>query len=140
MVHFSFSILMLHSKCMVLLHLKNKILCSRFLSHHSYSDFIYLVIETPTSYLNFEIQKQLKVSLKFGNYFDEHHVQKLRVGVHVCLSLKQDMVKNTLKSFVRENKFHTYLIRKTLPAVERVRKFHDKRKAPSYQTIAEGCA
>ena len=48
---------------MVLLHLKHKIICSWFLSHHSYSDFIYHAIEIPTSYLNFEIQKLLKATL-----------------------------------------------------------------------------
>ena len=32
--------LMLYSEPMVLLHLKHKILCSWFLSHHGYSDFI----------------------------------------------------------------------------------------------------
>ena len=61
---------------MVLLHSKHKILCSRFLSHHSYSDFIYYVIEIPTSYRNFEIQKLLKTILEFGNHLVEHHFQK----------------------------------------------------------------
>ena len=46
-VHFSVSVLMLNSECMVLLHLKHKIICSWFLSHHSYSDFIYHVTEIP---------------------------------------------------------------------------------------------
>ena len=35
------------------------------------------------------------------------------------------MVKNDIKSFVRENNFHTYLTRETLPAEERVSKFHN---------------
>ena len=46
------------------------------------------------------------------------------------------MVKNTEKSFERENKFHTYLTRETLPAEERVSKFHTHRKTPCYQTFA----
>ena len=52
---------------------------------------------------------------------------------------KLEMVqgKNTVKSFVRENKFHTYLTRETLPAEERVRKFHKHGKTPSYQTLAD---
>ena len=80
-VHLSVSILMLYSERMVLLHLKHKILCSWFLSHHGYSDLIYRVIETPTTYLKFEIQKLLKATLEFGNHFDKHHGQKERVGV-----------------------------------------------------------
>ena len=60
----------------VLLHLKHKILCSWFLSHHSYSDLIYHGIEIPKIYLNFEIQKLLRATLEFGNHFDENHVQK----------------------------------------------------------------
>ena len=61
---------------MVLLHLKHQIICSWFLSHHSYSDVIYHAIEIPTSYLNFEIQKLLRATLEFGNHFDENHVHK----------------------------------------------------------------
>ena len=57
------------------------ILCSWFLSHHNYSDFIYHVIETPTTYLKFEIQKLLKATLEFGNHFDKHHGHKERVDV-----------------------------------------------------------
>ena len=37
---------------------------------------------------------------------------------------------------MRENKFHTYLTRETLPAEERVSKFHNHGKTPSYQTFA----
>ena len=81
-LRFSVSILMFHSECMVLLNLKHKILCSWFLSHHSYSDFIYHVIEIPSSYLHFEIQKLSKATFEFGNQFDEHYVhQKWSVGV-----------------------------------------------------------
>ena len=47
------------------------------------------------------------------------------------------MIKNTVKSFVRQNKFHSYLTRETLPAEERVRKFHNHGKTPSYQTFAD---
>ena len=47
------------------------------------------------------------------------------------------MVKNTEKSFVRENKFHTYLTRETLSAEERVSKFHNHGKTPSSQTFAD---
>ena len=51
-------------------------------------------------------------------------------------TLKWDIViKNTVKSFVRENNFHTYLTRETLPAEERVSKFHNHGKTPSYQTF-----
>ena len=44
--------------------------------------------------------------------------------------------KNTVKSFVRENKFDTYPTRETLPAEERVSKFHNHGMTPSYQTSA----
>ena len=47
------------------------------------------------------------------------------------------MIKNTVKSFVWENKFHTYLTRETLPAEERVGKSHNHGKTPSYQTFAD---
>ena len=77
-VHFSVSMLMFwtseieisfwNSERMVLLHLKHKILCSWFLSHHSYSDLIYHTIEIPTTYLNFEIQKLLKATFEFRNH------------------------------------------------------------------------
>ena len=61
---------------MVLLHLKYKILCSWFLWHNSYSDFVYHEIEIPTSYRNFDIQKPLKAILEFESRFGEHHIQK----------------------------------------------------------------
>ena len=83
------------------------------------------MIETPTTYLKFEIQKLLNITVrKKGSAF---------------LVSKLEMVqgKNTEKSFVRENKFHTYLTRETLPAEERVRKFHKHGKTPSYQTLAD---
>ena len=83
------------------------------------------MIETPTTYLKFEIQKLLNITVrKKGSAF---------------LVSKLEMVqgKNTVKSFVRENKFHTYLTRETLPAEERVRKFHKHGKTPSYQTLAD---
>ena len=51
--------------------------------------------------------------------------------------LKKDIVKNTVKSFVRENNFHTYLTRETLPAEKRVSEFHNQGKTPSYQTFAD---
>ena len=47
------------------------------------------------------------------------------------------MVKYTVKLFARENLFHTYLTRETLPAEEREGKFHNHGKTPSYQTFAE---
>ena len=47
------------------------------------------------------------------------------------------MVKNTEKSLARENKFHTYLTRETLPAEERVSTFHNHGKTPSYQALAD---
>ena len=47
------------------------------------------------------------------------------------------MVKNTVKSFVRENKFHTYLTRETLPTEERVSTFYNHGKTPSHPTFAE---
>ena len=46
------------------------------------------------------------------------------------------MVKNSVKSFVRENRFHSYLTRKTLPVEEKVSIFDDHEKTPSYQTFA----
>ena len=128
--------LILNSEPMVLLHLKYKILCAWFLSHHSYSDFIYHVIEIPTSYLNFEIQKLSKepwsseiilTNITFRNKGSAFSVSKLK--------MKHD--KNTEKSFLRENKFHTYLTRETLPAEERLGKFHNHGKTPSYQTSAD---
>ena len=45
--------------------------------------------------------------------------------------------KNTEKSFVRENKFHAYLTRETLPAEERVHIFHNHGKKSSCQTFAD---
>ena len=83
------------------------------------------------------MQKLLKATLEFGNHFDKHHVQKLKGRRFRCLSLKWHEVKNTVKSFVRENKFHTCLTRETLPAEERVSKFHNHGKTPSYQTFAD---
>ena len=128
--------LILNSERMVLLHLKYKILCAWFLSHHSYSDFIYHVIEIPTSYLNFEIQKLSKepwsseiilTNITFRNKGSAFSVSKLK--------MKHD--KNTEKSFLRENKFHTYLTRETLPAEERLGNFYNHGKTPSYQTSAD---
>ena len=51
--------------------------------------------------------------------------------------LKMVHGKNTVKSFVREDKFHTYLTRENLPAEERERKFHNHGKIPSYQTFTD---
>ena len=79
-LHFSVSILF-YSERIVLLNLKHKIPCSWFLSHHSYSDFIYHGIEIPTSYINFEIQKLLKATLELVNHSDEHRVLKQRICV-----------------------------------------------------------
>ena len=47
------------------------------------------------------------------------------------------MVKNTEKSFAWENKYHTYLTCETLPAEERVSKFHNHRKTSSSQSVAD---
>ena len=47
------------------------------------------------------------------------------------------MVKNIAKSFVRQNKFHTYQTPETLPAEERVSKSHNYGKAPSCQAVAD---
>ena len=47
------------------------------------------------------------------------------------------MIKNTVKHFVWENKFHPYLTRETSPAEERVSKSHNHGKTPSYQTFAD---
>ena len=85
-----------------------------------------------TSYLNFEIQKLLKVTLEFGNHLDEHQVQN-KVSAFTMSKLKWDMV----KSFVQKNKFHTYLTRETLQAEERVSNFLDHGKTPSYQSSAD---
>ena len=80
-VQFSISVLMLNSERMVLLHLKHKIICLWFLSHHSYSDFIYHVIEIPNHILILKYKRLLKAILEFWNHFDENNVQKERVGV-----------------------------------------------------------
>ena len=48
------------------------------------------------------------------------------------------MVRNAGKSFVRENKFHSYLTREILPVEEKVSVFDDHGKTPSYQTFADG--
>ena len=133
-VQFSVSVLMLNSERMVLLHLKHKIICLWFLSHHSYSDFIYHVIEIPNHILILKYKRLLKAILEFWNHFDE----KRKGWRFRCLSLKWHPIKeDTVKSFVRENKFHTYLTRETLPAEERVSKFHNHGKTPSYQTFAD---
>ena len=47
------------------------------------------------------------------------------------------MVKHTVKSFKRENKFHSYLTRETLPAEERVSKFHNHGETSSCQILAD---
>ena len=47
------------------------------------------------------------------------------------------MVKTAVKSFVRENKFHSYLTRETLPVEEKVGILDDHEKTPSYQTFAD---
>ena len=51
--------------------------------------------------------------------------------------LKLARGKKHYKILLRENKFHTYLTRETLPAEGRVRKFHNHGKTPSYQTFAD---
>ena len=48
------------------------------------------------------------------------------------------MVRNAVKSFVRKNKFHSYLTREILPVEEKVSVFDDHGKTPSYQTFADG--
>ena len=53
------------------------------------------------------------------------------------LDPKLHLVKITITSFAREDKFHNYLTRETLPAEERVSKFHSHGKAPSYLTFAD---
>ena len=72
---------------------------------------LYRIIVIQTSFItwlksqiisNFEIQKLLKDTLEFGNHLDEHHVRNKGRRFR-CLSLKWHMVKNTVKSFVREN-------------------------------------
>ena len=45
--------------------------------------------------------------------------------------------KKHCKSFVRENKFHTYLTRETSLAKERVGNMHKHGETPSYQTLAD---
>ena len=126
---------MLNSESMVLLHLKHKILCSWFLSHPSYSDFIYHVIEIPNhiSMLKYkDIWKQswsseiILTNTTFRNKGSPFAVSKL----------KMSHGKNTVKSFVRENEVHAYLTRETLPAEERESKFHNHGKTPSCQPFA----
>ena len=56
------------------------------------------------------------------------------------MSIKLKMAhgkKKNVKSFARESKFHTYLTREILSAEERVRKYHNQGKAPSYQSFAD---
>ena len=48
------------------------------------------------------------------------------------------MVRNAVKFFVRENKFHSYLTREILPEEEKVSVFDDHERTPSYQTFADG--
>ena len=48
------------------------------------------------------------------------------------------MIRNAVKSFVRENKFHSYLTREILPVEEKVSVFDDHGKTPSYQTFDDG--
>ena len=48
------------------------------------------------------------------------------------------MVRNAVKSFVRKNKFHSYLTREILPVEEKVSVFDDHGKTPSCQTFADG--
>ena len=50
----------------------------------------------------------------------------------ICLQYKK-----IVKSFVRENKFHTYPTRETLPAEKRASKFHNHGETPSYQTFTD---
>ena len=59
------------------------------------------------------------------------------VGVFVVQAYNDPWKKNTVKSFVRENKFHAYLTRETLPAEERVHIFHNHGKKSSCQTFAD---
>ena len=121
---------------MVFLALKNKILCSWFLSHHSYSDLIITGLESQiiSKFLNTKtVESHLEVRKSYGRT-SRSEIKDRRFR---CLSLKWPMVKNTVKSFVRENKFHTYLTRETLPAKERVGKLHRHGKTPSYQTFAD---
>ena len=48
------------------------------------------------------------------------------------------MIRNAVKSFVRENKFHSYLTREILPVEEKVSVFDDHGKTPSHQTFDNG--
>ena len=48
------------------------------------------------------------------------------------------MVRNAVKSFVRKNKFHSYLTREILPVEGKVSVFDDHGKTPSNQTFADG--
>ena len=131
-VHFPVSILMLNSERMVLLHLKHKILCSWFLSHHSYSNFFIMWLKS-----QHRIEILTYKNCWNGNYYDEHHIQKYRVGVSVSGLKMTHGKKNTIKSFERENKFYSYLTRETLPAEERISKFRNHGNTPSYQTLAD---
>ena len=136
---------MLNSERMVLLHLKRKTLCSWFLLHHSYSDLIYHGIKNSNKISKFWNTKTVESHLGVQKSFWRKSRSEIKGQRFPCLSLKWHMVKNTVKSLVRENNFHTYLTRETLPAEERVRKFHNHAKTPSCQTFAdasmrEGCA
>ena len=85
-----------------------------------------------TSYLNFEIKKLLKVTWS-SEIISTNTTFRNEVSAFAMSQLKWDMV----KSFVQENKFHTYLTHETLPAEERVSNLHDHGKTPSYQSFAD---
>ena len=85
-----------------------------------------------TSYLNFEIKKLLKVTWS-SEIISTNTTFRNEVSAFAMSQLKWDMV----KSFVQENKFHTYLTHETLPAEERASNLHDHGKTPSYQSFAD---
>ena len=53
------------------------------------------------------------------------------------MALGKKQCKHCLFSFVRMNKFHSYLTHETLPAEEKVSRFDDHGKTPSCQTFAD---
>ena len=136
-VHFSVSELMSNSNRMVLLHLNIK----------SFAPDFYRITVIQTSFITWLKSQQHILNLKYKNCWKPSWSSEIiltnitfrNIGsaFSVSTSLNWHMIKNTVKSSVRENKFQTCLTRGTLPAEERVSKFHNHGKTPSYETFAD---
>ena len=124
-VHFSVSELTSNSDRMVFLHLKHKnpslliSIASQLFRLHLSRDW------NPKSYL----------ILKYKNCWKTPWSSEI-ILTNTTFRNKGPAFSVSKPKLARKNKFHTYLTRKTLPAEERVSKFHNHRKTPSYQTFA----